>query len=92
MTTTLGYPISIDPEWAMLWKTLQAHYPDPATFVPSIASTLIAWCDAFLPWLENEENEAQVEVLLEVLKSRSKLEIVLQVFTSTAMIAKAENG
>ncbi|KAH7403680.1 hypothetical protein BKA64DRAFT_458299 [Cadophora sp. MPI-SDFR-AT-0126] len=79
LTATLGYPIFIDPEWTMLWKTLQAHYPDSSIFVPDITTVILAWCDAFLLWLENSDSEEHVESLLEFLKSRSKLEIVLEI-------------
>jgi hypothetical protein len=63
----------------MLWKTLQASYPDNSIFVPSIATVIITWCDAFTSWLESEENEEPVEKLLDGLKSRSRLEIVMEV-------------
>lgn len=79
LTATLGYPTFISPEWNMLWKTLQAHYPDPSAFVPDISTTILAWCDVFLLWLENSENEEHVESLLELLKGRSMVEIVLEV-------------
>ncbi|KAG4443447.1 hypothetical protein IFR05_001126 [Cadophora sp. M221] len=83
LTSTLGYPILIDPEWTMLWKSLQAHYPDSATFVPDVASTILAWCDAFLSWLENTENEAHVETLLDLLQSKSRVEISLEISTTS---------
>ncbi|CZR61868.1 uncharacterized protein PAC_11765 [Phialocephala subalpina] len=79
VTTTLGYPVTLDPEWTMLWKTLQAYYPDSSTFVPTIASTIITWCDALMSWLESEENEEDVEKLLEALKARSRLELCLEI-------------
>ena len=63
----------------MLWKTLQVHYPDSSAFVPDISTTILAWCDAFLLWLENSENEEHVESLLELLKEQSRVEIVLEV-------------
>ncbi|KAF4635046.1 hypothetical protein G7Y89_g3042 [Cudoniella acicularis] len=87
LTTTLGYPLTIDPEWTMLWKTLQSFYPDNATFVPSIANIVISWCEAFLGWIEREENEEQVEKLLDGLKGKGKVEIVLEISaTSTRPI------
>lgn len=79
LTTTLGYPVDLDPEWAMLWKTLQPRYPDQATFIPSIANVLVTWCDAFTAWLEGEENEEDVEKLLDDLMQRGRVEIVLEV-------------
>ncbi len=85
LTKTLGYPITLDPEWAMLWKTLQVSYPDNSSFVPSIAIVIIAWCDAFMSWLESEENEEQVEKLLDGLKSKNRLEIVVEACTSVGL-------
>lgn len=79
MTATLGYPIRFDPEWIMLWKSLQEFYPDQSTFVPTIATTIITWCDAFTTWLETDENEEQVERMLDGLKARSGLTLVLEV-------------
>ncbi len=79
LTATLGYPIKLDPEWTMLWKTLQAYFPDSSTFVPSIASTVTTWCDAFTSWIETEENEEQVDKLLDALKAWTRLEIILEV-------------
>jgi hypothetical protein len=76
---TLGYPVTLDPEWLMLWKTLQAFYPDNATFVPSIATVIINWCDAFISWLESEENEDTAEKLLDALKSMHRLELMIEV-------------
>jgi hypothetical protein len=75
----LGYSINLDPEWAMLWKSLQAYYPDSATFVPSIADTIITWCEAFQTWLEGDQNEEKVELLLDELRTRSELNLILEV-------------
>lgn len=75
----LGYSINLDPEWVMLWKSLQAYYPDSSTFVPSIADTVITWCEAFQIWLEGDENEEHVERLLDGLRTRSELNLVIEV-------------
>ncbi|KAH6673495.1 hypothetical protein B0J14DRAFT_638516 [Halenospora varia] len=75
----LGYPIFLDPEWAMLWKTLQEFFPDNSTFVPGIVSIVITWCEAFNSWLEDDKNQEQVDELLESMKSRARLEIVLEI-------------
>lgn len=70
---TIGYPISLDPEWSILWAALQPYYVDPATFIPNIASVLVSWCDVFTAWLEAEENEEGVERLLEEMKPLVKV-------------------
>ncbi|KFY93144.1 hypothetical protein V500_03889 [Pseudogymnoascus sp. VKM F-4518 (FW-2643)] len=87
---TIGYPVSLDPEWSILWAALQPYYADPATFIPSIARVLVSWCDVFTAWLEAEENEDGVERLLEEMKPAVK--IVVEISTtgkrpSTAWLA-----
>ena len=79
LTAILGCPISLDPEWAMLWKNLQIYYPDPSTFVPGIAQVIIMWCDAMVAWLESDDNEDQVDKMLDGLKARGKLDIAIEV-------------
>jgi hypothetical protein len=79
LTATLGYPVFLDPEWTMLWETLKPYHQDPATFVPNVSGTIIAWCDAFTLWLENDENEKAVEKLLDALKGTNRLKLLLEV-------------
>jgi hypothetical protein len=79
VTAVLGYPVFFDPEWSMLWETLKPYYPDPATFIPKISGIIIAWCDAFIFWLENEDNEKAVERVLDILKGTSRLNLLLEV-------------
>jgi hypothetical protein len=79
LSETLGYPVFFDPEWPMLWDTLKPYYPDQATFIPKISETVVAWCDAFTSWLESEDNEADVEKLLDLLKNGSRLKLMLEV-------------
>jgi hypothetical protein len=79
VSTILGYPVNFDPEWPILWAISKEHYPDPATFVPTLATVLIAWCDAFIPWLENSDNEETVDILLDKLKEVGRFELVLNV-------------
>jgi hypothetical protein len=81
---TIGYPVSLDPEWSMLWAALQPHYPDSATFIPTIARVLVAWCDVFTAWLEAKENEDGVERLLEEMNSVVK--VVIEVSSAAALL------
>jgi hypothetical protein len=87
----LGYPINLDPEWVMLWKSLQAYYTDSSTFVPSIADTVITWCEAFQTWLEGDENEEHVETLLDGLRTRSELNLVIEVRPDLASSTVSHN-
>lgn len=70
---TIGYPVSLDPEWPILWAALQPYYADSATFIPTIANVIASWCDVFSTWLEAEENEDGVEKLLEEMKPSVKV-------------------
>lgn len=63
----------------MIWSIFESHYPDPATFVPSITAVVLAWCYAFTTWLEQDDNEDFVDKLLDVLKNVGTLELVLNV-------------
>jgi hypothetical protein len=63
----------------MLWATLQPFYPDQATFVPSVAAVIAAWCDAFTTWIEGDDNSEAVERLLEALKGSRSLKLFLEV-------------
>jgi hypothetical protein len=78
LSSVLGYPISLDPEWGMLWSTLQPCYPDQATFIPSITRIIISWYDAFTAWLENEDNANAVERMLDALKGARALKLTLE--------------
>ncbi|KFY45265.1 hypothetical protein V494_01020 [Pseudogymnoascus sp. VKM F-4513 (FW-928)] len=77
---TIGYPVSVDPEWPILWAALQPYYDDPATFIPVIASVLVSWCDVFTAWLEADENGDGVERLLEEMGPSVK--VILEISTT----------
>jgi hypothetical protein len=47
--------------------------------VPNIVAVVVAWCDAFLPWVERSENEELVDKLLDALKTVGRLELRLNV-------------
>lgn len=64
----------------------QKHYPDPGTFIPSIARNVHTWCDAFLSWIERADNEESVDKLLDELKNVGRLEIVLNVCICVLLI------
>ena len=71
--------MNFEPEWPLLWAVFEQHYPDLGTFVPSIVAVVVAWCDAFLPWLERSENEELVDKLLDALRTVGRLELRLDV-------------
>ena len=72
--------MDFDPEWPIIWGVFEKHYPDPATFVPSIAAVVVAWSDAFVRWLEQGENEELVDKLLEALATVGSLKLGLDVW------------
>lgn len=47
--------------------------------MPNIVAVVVAWCDAFLPWVERSENEELVDKLLDALKTVGRLELRLNV-------------
>lgn len=61
----LGIPVQIEPEWPILWVELQNVFPDPGTFVPSVASVVSSWCTSLAALAEDDSNEAWTEALLE---------------------------
>lgn len=79
----LGYPVNFDPEWGMLWESLQPHYPDSSTFVPTIANIVIAWCEAFASWLENADSKTDaatdVDRFVEEINDVGKVQLILEV-------------
>ena len=79
LATTLGYQITLDPEWGMLWASLSAFYPDQSTFIPSVVGVLTQWCEAFTTWVEEDSNEVAVERLLDALKGVGVVRLALEV-------------
>jgi hypothetical protein len=64
----------------MVWGTVEEFYPDASTFIPSVATVVIAWCDAFTSWVEDDSNEENADRVLEHLKGVGRLELNLEVF------------
>jgi hypothetical protein len=64
----LGTSFEVEPEWTILWNALSKHFPDPASFVPVVASMFVAWCKSLIEIAEDERNEDWTDTLLEKLK------------------------
>lgn len=88
---TIGYPVSLDAEWPILWATLQSYYVDPAVFIPSVSSVLVSWCDVFTAWLEAEENEDWVEKLIEEMRPVVKIVIGVSLRSPGFLVLRAES-
>ena len=72
----------------MLWTSVKEYYPDQTTFIPNISTIVIAWCEAFSTWLENDENSEGVERMLDALKTTNGVKLVLEVTSILLSIIK----
>ncbi|OCT52910.1 hypothetical protein CLCR_10326 [Cladophialophora carrionii] len=79
LARVIGYPVSCEPEWHMLWPELEPAYPDTAIFVPSVAKVIEAWSDSLVKRLEDDSFEAWTEVLLEKLSPVKRVKLSIQV-------------
>ncbi len=75
----IGYPVSCEPEWHMLWTELEPAYPDKATFVPGIAKVIEAWSGSLVRRLGDDHFEAWTELLLEKLSRVNAVKLLIQV-------------
>jgi len=83
LSSTLGYEIVANPEWALLLAEVGPLYSDQSSFVPAVAGTVSCWVKALAELLEDDNNETWTDELLEKLKSSwSKLRIFLEVSRS----------
>jgi hypothetical protein len=77
----IGYGVSCEPEWSMLWSELQSAYPDKDNFVPAIARIVDAWCSSLAWRLEQQDAKFDewTELLLEKLKIVCEVRLSVQV-------------
>lgn len=67
-----GCQVTITMEPTILWPELQKHYPDPETFIPSIAAVVQAWADVLAAKLADETNAEWTDQLLEQINEGSR--------------------
>jgi hypothetical protein len=79
VSETLGYPVTFAQEWPMIWSEFQSNYPDNATFIPSVIAAVVAWCDAFVDWLERDENQDSVDKVIDGLGTKGRMQLLLKV-------------
>ena len=79
LSKLIGYPVSIEPEWQLLWTELQKSFPDAGTFVPEFARGVVLWCNTLNNLADDESNESWTELLLEKLSNTRVLKVVLEV-------------
>jgi hypothetical protein len=73
----IGKPVRCEPEWPLLWDILKAGFPDQASFIPTVCSSVTAWAEGFEEVAEEESNAEWLETMLEGI--RSSLNITLAV-------------
>ncbi|KAI1266946.1 hypothetical protein F5Y18DRAFT_352796 [Xylariaceae sp. FL1019] len=76
----IGVNVRVDPEWQTLTTELDAVYPDKATFVPSIAAIVDAFCCALITLADDEANAEWADKLLS--KISGTVRILFQVVKS----------
>ncbi|KAI0397974.1 hypothetical protein F5Y17DRAFT_454557 [Xylariaceae sp. FL0594] len=60
LKSTLGIAhVNVNPEWSLLLSELEKYYPDKATFVPSIAGVVEAFCAVLAALVEEEDDDGQ---------------------------------
>ncbi|KAK5056197.1 hypothetical protein LTR84_012750 [Exophiala bonariae] len=79
LSEVVGYPVSCEPEWQMLWQELESIYTDKTTFVPTIARVIETWCHALVLRLEDDKHEDWTEAFLEKLEAVRMLKILIHV-------------
>lgn len=79
----IGYPVSCEPEWSMLWTELEATHLDKSTFIPGIAKMVEAWIDSLVRRVKDDNYEAWTETLLEKLKEVSAVKLSILVSRRT---------
>ncbi|KIW89577.1 uncharacterized protein Z519_09733 [Cladophialophora bantiana CBS 173.52] len=89
----VGYPVSCTAEWHMLWAELESLCPDKATFVPTIAKLVEAWCHSLGKRLEDDSRfEAWTELFLERLKLVNFVKLSIQVAAYGPRVRTAWSG
>jgi hypothetical protein len=84
----IGYAVSCNIEWQMLWAELESAYPDKSTFVPTVASVVETWCESLTNRLEDDKFEAWTEELLSKLEPVSEIKLFLQVGIGNSICEK----
>lgn len=70
----------MDPEWQLLLNELGDFYPDKLNFVQIIAGCVEAFANSVAELLDDEAaHEEWIETLLETVKQRSQLRLLVEV-------------
>lgn len=69
MREVLGMSIQCVADWPRLWAGLESVYSDKATFVPTVARVVEAWCHTLYERLEDDDLESWSYLFLDKLKS-----------------------
>ena len=63
----------------MLWTELASNFPDKATFVPSVAGVVEAWCGVLESRLEDDKFASWTEGLMEKLEPVRAIKLYVEV-------------
>jgi hypothetical protein len=61
----VGFPVTFNIDWAILWNELQGTFPEKGEFVPHVAALIVSWCDTLQSLLKDEQREQWTEEFLE---------------------------
>ena len=75
----IGYSVSCQIEWQMLWAELESTYPDKTTFVPTVAGVVASWCETLATRLEDDRFESWTEEFLSKIEPVSAVKLFVQV-------------
>jgi len=92
LADVVGYPVSCEPEWQMLWQELENVYSDKTTFVPTIAGVIETWCHTLARRLEDDKHEAWTETFLEKLTSVRAVKLLVHVNFHSNRYRKGNGG
>ena len=79
LAEVIGYPVTCEPEWHMIFTELESANPDKTTFVPAISILVEAWSATLLRRLEDDSFAAWTEELLQKLKPAGAVKLLIEV-------------
>ena len=88
LAEVIGYPVSCEIEWQMLWAELESTYSDKATFVPTIAGIVAVWSDTLAARLEDDRFQSWTEDFLCKIEPASAVRLFVQVSPGVILITR----
>jgi hypothetical protein len=75
LTSVIGVPVTVNPEWPLLVSELESFYPDKSMLVPSVASAVEACCAVLTALADDEANAEWSDALLERTDGRIRIDL-----------------